>query len=325
MSTVSSPKEVEQFLDLLLAQPLGQILACNIVDCVDAAILRHARVVATLQEGVAEYAVRRPNKPRDLVTLLAATWHRHHFAGPRANSGEYPVEHAHLCSWMNFMRLLDPLKLQARGVTSVVKDPVRSPTAAAQRRRLDALSGESRVLPGTPATWGWRVLWLAPAEAATSPPGSADEARDRSGLVHQKRDTTLIRIALPPDKAAGYSRHRPSFADAGTHTRFRVRVDRTGPAHCGRTVDLALHRTSSVGATVDGVLETVLRPIPFDAGLGASWRCFGVTDRDGETGDGGFPSRSEAHRVFVRRLLRRRRLAEIRDRIRAMCLAPPSP
>jgi len=91
---------------------------------------------------------------------------------------------------------------------------------------------------------------------------AADRVRDLLGLIHYKARRRLLRLRIEPAMLAGKSVGRPTFADAGSHRRFKATADnaanRRRPSW-GFTTDLSLFEG---GATsIDGAPARVVCPL----------------------------------------------------------------
>ena len=114
------------------------------------------------------------------------------------------------------------------------------------------------------------LFWAAPASELMSlrarhggPSRAFGEAtRDILGLVHFGSDAILIEALLPDGATRRWHNARPTFADAGTHSRFRHRLDKA-PGRCGSgwgcTVDLA--KLAGTDPIIDGAAERVVEPV----------------------------------------------------------------
>ena len=110
---------------------------------------------------------------------------------------------------------------------------------------------------GNPKKPLWLTLW---AEAMPTHP-DADSVRDLLGLAHLGQVTKLIALKLPRDKlgaAAAGNMARPSFTDAGSHSRFKsctLTTAKRKRSAWGHTTNLKI--LVEQGKVADGVAERV--------------------------------------------------------------------
>ena len=112
---------------------------------------------------------------------------------------------------------------------------------------------------GNPKKPLWLTLW---AEVMPTHP-DADSVRDLLGIAHFGQGTKLIAVKLPRDElgatAAG-NMARPSFADAGSHSRFKngacttAKRKRSAWGHTANLKTLIVH-----GKVADGAVERVCK------------------------------------------------------------------
>jgi hypothetical protein len=111
------------------------------------------------------------------------------------------------------------------------------------------------------------VLWLTPAEGVgplLAGDRAADDARDRLGLMsYAAVSHALVALHVPGWALGAGEQGRPTFADAGGHTRFKCRADRAANRRrsaWGCTADLA--RLALEERSLDGLPERVAYPVP---------------------------------------------------------------
>lgn len=109
------------------------------------------------------------------------------------------------------------------------------------------------------------VLWVTPADDAASDISNrdgADRLRDLLGLVHVEKGDALVAVQLPSHVLG--SAVRPTFADAGSHRRFKAKVElvenRERRPEWGYTADLA--ELALKASLMDGRPERVANPVP---------------------------------------------------------------
>jgi hypothetical protein len=116
------------------------------------------------------------------------------------------------------------------------------------------------------AIGGKKLAWISLANRLTNvlrrAPSPADEARDTLGLVHYERDVVLIALYYSAEVLDYNACARPTFADAGTHSRFKARADSAinrMRAAWGHTAHLG--RFVRGERNIDGLPERVSSPI----------------------------------------------------------------
>lgn len=318
-----------RFVDLLLSQPAGQIVACNIVHCCDEGIVAHEDIVRILRVSLHTFAMDTPKSLTGLLGLLSIEWATHRFHGPQAVTADADAEcfarplH-NVIRYDYFIPLLDAGVCSREGLVNT--DPFKVAGGPREVARLDALSnaGSSPFLAD--AKLGYGALWLTPDELAGK---KADRIRDLLGLVHHGAGVPLVRVGVSAESVRGLHVHRPTFATAGTHKRFRQRPQRSTPLGCGRAIDLSKHRRQPPDTDVDGAIEVVTEPQPLSA-LSVSWQCVGRTEWHGEDREpSSKTSRSASAPLeppdydgkFVQRLLGDRSLEEMRNALLLLCQA----
>ena len=123
----------------------------------------------------------------------------------------------------------------------------------------------------------------------------AQRARDLLGLVHHHEGAMLAAMHFQPPTLSACPSARPTFADAGTHTRFKAWPD-DEPARrdrsWGRTVDLSA--LNAHAASVDGCPERIARSTRGDAltnGATFEFELLGAVQATTDQGDDEFASR----------------------------------
>ncbi|MGH8488812.1 MAG: hypothetical protein ACREXS_08120 [Gammaproteobacteria bacterium] len=106
------------------------------------------------------------------------------------------------------------------------------------------------------------VLWVTLAERLADSV-TADQARDRLGLIHMRTEDGVLAVRRIPAAAIKSSRYaRPIFADAASHRRFKARADTVANrsrSTWGTTADL--ERLANSKRSIDGLVERVVEPI----------------------------------------------------------------
>ena len=139
----------------------------------------------------------------------------------------------------------------------------------------------------------------------------ADRVRDVLGLVHQKPPAVLVALHFPWAVMDKVRSARPTLMDAGSHKRFRAQADarhRRRMAAWGHTVDLA--KLSAKAKNVDGLPERVCGEI--DSGALAPTGEFGFTPLGRVTTERGHEMDTHGNdAAFARRMARGRTNPEL--------------
>jgi hypothetical protein len=128
------------------------------------------------------------------------------------------------------------------------------------------------------------VLWLTLVDAVEADmdfAGAADRVRDRLGLVHYAAGVPLLAVQLEPRVIAGKETARPTFADAGSHRRFKVMADKAvnrRRVSWGFSADLSLLALER--KWIDGAPERVACPLRSHDVGSLSVRFLGETSAD---------------------------------------------
>lgn len=143
---------------------------------------------------------------------------------------------------------------------------------------------------------------------------TGDGARDALGLIDRCTGVALIEIRFPANKLVSVKWARPTFADAGTHRRFRtINDDNTSPSISGWGCTVDLGRFAAGDPVLDGLPERVVEPLAFDRDLEAEFSFVG-----GTTSTRGLTAAKDDDEAFARRVLRRRTVADLRNRLTAL-------
>lgn len=306
---------IDKFLSLLLSEPKGRIVGCNILSCHTSRLVGAPWMRKTMRQVLLKFSQDEPRTCTELIGLLEREWTESLFAGPvsAALGADDRQGYVHVIRYERFLTLLDPAVLASEGIR--IENPCETTYGSIHMEALNMLGEHGRGLrdPGRGImNLGYCTLWLAPFSDRVK---TADDARDLMGLVHHGDNVSLVSVKMPHDVIEARHCHRPTFADAGSHRRFRQRPDRCRPRNFGRAVDLAKHRAEPLSSPVDGALETVTTPLPFNPELQATWWCLGCTTKHGERDKKSSRADDEMDEIFFNRLLRGRRLIDIRAKL----------
>jgi hypothetical protein len=272
-------------LDILLGDPKGLIIACNMLSSIDDKLVNEDTVRELLDWWFSLYDSPFVSGGTDLERVLDAfdkTIFEKQPIGFRTGEkkpdfilrcgfvSRKPVESevSNITYMLTFFHYImheeDQKKLTGYRVPSY---PVDAEDPGIQRvlRQLKSCPKEKRSCRlrsnGTLGRPG-RLLWFSDQHPPRSVPYAADVARDQLGLVDYKKGELLVAAMIPSECTAKAEGQRPSFMDAALHTRFRVHADTAKKNHrktWGHTVDLDKLRRNA--RNVDGLYERVCRPI----------------------------------------------------------------
>ncbi|MEJ8859722.1 hypothetical protein WKW79_34560 [Variovorax robiniae] len=299
-----------------MSEPLGQIVACNIVRCGRSRLVDRRLIHAALCTALEQFERDRPAHCTGLIGLLMNEWQTHYFHGPAAvvtakSPGRVLLHN--IIRYEYFLGMLTNDVVAAENLLS--PDPCGTADGSLKMRALCSLSGRSDVLRPD-GEFGRATLWLTPDDLAQD----ADQVRDLLGLVHHGPGLALMCVDIPASAMGATESFRPTFAAAGSHRRFRQRPDRRTPRGFGRAVDLAKHCQQPIDRPVDGGVEIIAKPQRLH-GLGATWTCLGCTIRSGEPETQDVGSREYDER-FVRRLWHERDMGKLRRQLANLCKPP---
>ena len=278
-----SPEDV---VEALVESPAGVIVACNIAHGISERLIAW-HFARNILEWVGRLMVHEGrNQPEDLVGAIEAVRDRCYptkMQG-RANAPDFRAKGCHSTTdedmnaemscvvaasiFRQWIHPTDVERLRREGLTfpasgggSMVSEiidhwRVRSPDDRRVRFNPDASLGR----PGMVA-WFTRRDCLAEAQGQADR-HAAQRARDALGLVHCGEGVVLGALHIPAKllRSVGFS--RPTFADAGSHVRFKTWPDgkraRKNRAW-GFTADLA--KVANGEVCVDGCAERITRSI----------------------------------------------------------------
>lgn len=334
------------FLDCLLGCPRGQIVLCNILDGLDEGLFSQDFVREVFHWWHRYFLFRFPaaadcGEDEELLATLdlllfappppaypgSATRPDFRLACNWAEKKPEDEGYAHVTDVHGFIYHLMSSEGRERNLDDILVDP--EPTGKEvegfnlKGPRKVQLKG--RNVDGSAMTLGRRgkVLWHTAASGLVQKgkvTSSADDVRDRLGLIHYAKGTALMAIRIPADVLATGKTGRPTFADAGSHARFKAGADSAthrDEKAWGHAADLKLVATG--GKVVDGWPERVAEPIPtarFRRREVETLPLQTLADTRGLTDS---PPNRDDHQAFAERLLARHTdLNTLRNRVLAV-------
>ena len=331
----------DQVVERLLETVGGQIVACNVLagvqnGLVDAAWATEVLAWMGTVGGHADYADSAGIlRALEVLRTRRSTVLPHGAPDIRLRGADAPSPFQVEVSWVQpawkLRRLVsseDRERLAREGlVLPTSRAGVLSTATVDEWRNKPALARTVRVEPA--ATVGGRrhdVVWftrraaLDEAVVGVSPSVRAQRTRDLLGLVHHQEGAMLVAMHFQPPTLSACPSARPTFADAGMHTRFKAwpddeaaRKDRSW----GRTVDL--HALDESAASVDGCPERVANTIDGHSladGATFEFELLGAVQAPAAQGDA-------ARAAFASRLLNGRTVAELETELNALASAHP--
>ena len=313
-------------IDLLLAKPVGIIVACNILASLDEGLLSCTKVeefltkcleafkedkVPTTEELIVQFEdVARGERPFSgsggSMFVLACT--------KRTTSIKDDREFSTITEVGTFKEHLVLDSALADGHASFLSNP--DPTDPALKDAIDKLNGRTDFyrpgarLGGNPAR---PLFWIVPTDrlseerTKTRAEDLGDAFRDLLGLIHYEDKVPLVEICIPGDRMRSHKHARPTFADAGTNVRFRPYKDAKHPKRSGWGCTVHLLRFVNGDKIIDGVPERVVEPIAFNSHLGVRFEFVGFT----KTVRGN--SAKDNHTAFYKRLHHGTKLSILRS------------
>ena len=317
--------EKKQMLDLLCKEASGQIVACNILDAVDAvddSVVDAATAKEFLLKCLQAYQEVPCLTTKEIIGLFTKT-----ARGILPTKGEAsflfmcrnPLSTAE--AYSEFSTVMEVATFKKHLVEDDKVDSKHGaflsnpdPCDPMLKEAVNDLNGRDDFYQENAKLGGNLFFWICPAEDLAAvrdretPANHADAIRDLLGLIHHESRKALVEIRLPAKALQGIKHVRPTFADAGEHSRFRTKPDNPPRhTHWGQTVHLGLFIKGR--PSIDGAPEHVAEPVAFNKTLGAHFDFIGGTaqTRGQNTED------SDA--AFATRLLRGRNPSELRDRL----------
>jgi len=131
-----------------------------------------------------------------------------------------------------------------------------------EQYKRDKASGKNYIRGGATLRGGMPFAWVTD-KTALDGKTEATSIRDFLGLTHFGPDEHIILIYYPI-VTDGVTIKRPTFYDAGSHSRFGARYDNEACDYadgCGRAVDMK--KLSTASKCIEGGKELVIQELPF--------------------------------------------------------------
>ncbi|MGQ0593667.1 MAG: hypothetical protein ACT4QB_13765 [Gammaproteobacteria bacterium] len=319
---------MDDLLDLLFQEPLGAVVVCNIVDCLDEALVDAPFVRAFIGAAEAAFDQEKPKTTMNVVGMLAKVARGEL---PVSVSGAPSIARSFLCGCTvaaapvydtcscvfdvgTFKQYLVSDARVNEGHGFFLSNP--DPADPELKRAIDSLNGRDDIFKHKAQLGGgeFPLFWVCPADTLSiriAKHLTGDGARDTLGLIHHGTGVALIEIRFPANKLVSVKWARPTYADAGTHSRFRtVNDDKTNPSISGWGFTVDLGRFVAGDLVLDGLPERVVEPLAFDRDLEAEFSFVA-----GTTTTRGLTAAKDDDEAFAQRVLRKRTVADLRNRL----------
>ena len=324
------PLTTEQVIGRLLESAGGQIIACNVVAGIQNGLVDPAWAADVLAwMGTLASHEHHADPKRFLRALDDLKMRRHPTASLPPDlpdirlcgvDAPVPFEVEVSCilpAWMLRMLIFgeDKQRLRREGL-ALPRSPADhlAPAVAEEWRSKPAHVRTVRVNRASTVGRHHSVVWftrrtaLADALAAVAPSARAQRTRDLLGLVQHQEGAMLAAMHFQPPTLSACPSARPTFADAGCHTRFKAWPDDEAARQerrWGWTVDLDALSASAM--SVDGCPERIAKSIDGDSlsdGAAFEFELLGTVQAPAAQGDA-------ADAPFARRLLNGRTVPEL--------------
>ncbi len=330
-----TPLTKEQVIDRLLCCVGGQIVACNMVDGLENDLIDPAwtaNVLAWMGElsTFDDYA-----QPEQLVQALDDLRTRRYSVAsslpavpPDIRLGSVdapsPFDVEVTCvvaAWVlgNMMSEGDQGRLAGEGLVLPTRSAEISNADVDKWRGKPASLRKVRLAPAPPLGDTHSVVWFTRRDAlpmgvqGEGTTALAQRIRDLLGLVHHQQGTLLAAMHFSPRTLSACASARPTFADAGSHRRFKTWPDSVSARNqrsWGSTVDL--HALAAARPSVDGCPERVTKSIESNMLTGEA------TFEIELLGALPAPSDETTDPVFAHRLLNGRTVAQLGAALKAL-------
>ncbi|MBF0564620.1 MAG: hypothetical protein HQK89_05200 [Nitrospirae bacterium] len=271
----------EAMIKLLLKEPIGMILACNILKSLDEGLIDKNRLKEFMQNVLVAFTEERAKVTEELIVQFE-----------KVAIGVLPKEENRRKTFLfacdeplDSMNDSDEFSTITK-VDTLIKHLVKDTEVNEGHEANSINSDPSNVQPlkdfidklnkkleeGTEDIYkpGARLgnndhrpfFWIAPTKNIDEACRQksfyklGDEIRDLLGLIHYETLVPLVEIRIPGSKLPSCQHHRPTFADAGSHRRFKQHPEHaSGNPGWGCTVHLRLFAAGD--ASIDGAPERV--------------------------------------------------------------------
>ena len=286
----------ERMIDLLLKEPIGRIVACNIFAALEENLIKRELLKTFLENCLQAFTEVTVLTTEDLIGQFEDVArgdrpisNRRQFLFACTKRTTAMTEDSEFSTVMEIGTLNGYLisdSALADGHASFVSNP--DPTDPMLRDAIDLLNGRTDIyrsnayLGGNPNR---PLFWITPSEMLlaerrdNSLENLGDAIRDLLGLIRYEDSIPLVELRIPGNRLRCQKHARPTFADAGTHRRFRIRPDTSRARQrsgWGCTVHLRLFANGNTN--INGASERVVDPAALNADLDVEFEFAGFTE-----------------------------------------------
>lgn len=253
------------FIDLLLSQPEGRIIACNALESLNKGLISKKCWRRFFLECLRVYNEHKDSVDiRDLIGLFKDIANKKKFF---LLAPTHSIDHT-VYNVIDINKLISRLEKEFvlwEGEEECISTPVDPSDETISYMVTDLNYQFNKYkLQCKLVDPNWPIFWITSSEIN----GNADKVRDALGLIHYGNNSFLVRIEIPPTSIKESS--RPTFIDglSSRSTRFRVRPD-TSPVERDTTWGYTVNLESFANGceNIDGVPERVVQAIDEDSPL----------------------------------------------------------
>ncbi|MBF0336851.1 MAG: hypothetical protein HQL05_03385 [Nitrospirae bacterium] len=284
-------------VDLLLNEPVGVIMACNIVKSSHEKLIKNNELKEFMGNALDAFIEDRVKTTAELVAQLSDVASGMRPIGGKRRQFYFACgKRVGNMSKGKFSTILSVSTLKKRLVLDPDLDIAHKafvsnhdPLDPALEDAIGKLNGRPSIyrpnakLGGSPNR---PLFWITPSDNISKKrlryrtyTALGNTIRDLLGLIHYKKGVPLVEIRIHGSKLQSLRHARPTFADAGGHRRFKIYTSsgraKKKPAW-GWTVDL--HPFHLSGFSVDGAEERVVESACLGANLETEFQFCGFTD-----------------------------------------------
>jgi len=290
----------EKMIELLLQEPIGEIVAANAIAAVADSVLSRTLVRLFRDKCVQAFTEDTVGETDDLVMQFEHVAKGTRPINNRSYNFLFACRECHnaittdqeISTIVKYHvlknNLLSDSMSTVDGHTFLESNP--DPTDPSLKYVIERLNGRSDIYRGGACLGGGRgmpLFWITPSEKlstvrkTTLPENLGDAFRDLIGLIDREEEIPMVEIRFPGSWLSSRMHARPTFLDAGSHRRFKQHADSNHDitfVGWGWTVNLEhFANAKRNNENIDGVPERVVEPIDFNNELGATIKFVGFT------------------------------------------------
>lgn len=265
-------------LNLLLKEPVGQIVAYNILATRENNLISEKLLKKFLSHCLAAFTEESVTETRDLISQFGdvargkrpVSGSKNNFLLACKRSTSSVSVSSVVCNVIELGTLKrnifkDSSTMSGHGFIPSGLDPT-NPNIKYVIERINKTTDKYRPsakLGGNPKC---PLLWITPSiekeRRKKTSVNCADYIRDRLGLIDRGKNQILVEIKIPGKILVAHESGRPTIFDAVSHSRFRVSPDTRKAikrSAWGCTVDL--EKFANKNMKIDGLAERIVKPI----------------------------------------------------------------